>query len=146
MNITLTPDEYSTLLGMMEIARNVISSGSTEDDHEHLHFEKLDQKLLSLADSFNKKESVTYDEATKMYTRAESVQQEAQTHLDIYDSETFFVQLIDNLTLRDIISQFGEEALKTMPAEERIARYQDIQKIYINEFEQNGIDNLSIRS
>ena len=131
MNIDLTQKEHNTLLQMMEIANWVLFTYSAEDDPDKKNFRDLDQKLLSCDKSFQTEKEVSFDEV--------------ETYIDDFETENFFHQLAAQLTTRDLVNQEGLEKLRNMDHTERYDKFEALQKTYLDEFEQNGIDNIQLK-
>ena len=65
--------------------------------------------------------------------------------IDPYDDETFWEELIDRLSERDLVRQVGKEALRNIDAMERMKRLGGISDFYAQEFEEHGLNRLNIK-
>jgi hypothetical protein len=65
--------------------------------------------------------------------------------MDAYDNETFWAELIERLSQRDLVAKHGQSACEKMTIEERFANLEEFETRYDEEFEARGIERLTIK-
>lgn len=149
MEIKLTKEQYSNLLKLVYLGNwmvNAIRTGTPGDEHIEA-FDELESYMFSFAKAFGFEEYADHDEKNgKVYpTREFEDNPELRDFVDKYDDYTFWMELIGRLALRDLYGKYGDEVSR-MDWRERIELLSPIEKVYSEEFEQNGIDNIYIIS
>lgn len=145
MKINLTKEEYKTLVKALFLANWVISAYEVGEKPAKKPFSKLEQKILSLAKDFGQDNLVEYDEDLKMYFNTRKFEDELlDKFITPYDNYTFWEELIDRLSKRDLFSDYGQTELQKMEEKEIIEKLSQYEDIYSKEFEENGIENLKI--
>jgi hypothetical protein len=62
-----------------------------------------------------------------------------------YDNETFWAELIERLSDRDLVAKHGKSAREQMTIEERFTKLEEFETRYDEEFETHGIERLTIK-
>ena len=62
-----------------------------------------------------------------------------------YDNETFWAELIERLTERDLVAKHGQSTCEKMTIEERFTNVAEFETRYDEEFETHGIERLTIK-
>ena len=135
MNIELTDKEFRRLLDLIYIGNWILNSTRGEDrfaDYDHLQ-----EKFFSLCSKNGMNSLVQFYMGHYFPSRA---YEEGGIHEAIadYEDAVFFDILAEELARRDML----EENLSQDDLGELAARMDD----YMDEFERNGIDNLSIEA
>jgi hypothetical protein len=145
MEIVLSEDEYKNLLEMLYIAEWVMNAHNVDPDPSTIQYTTLEQKILSLAKEFGYNELVDYESKFGEYFLSRKIEEGSiKNIIEEYDNETFWNELIDRLVDRDMIRNNSEEDLKMMTIEERLEKEAPLRTKYETEFEDNGIENISI--
>lgn len=64
--------------------------------------------------------------------------------IEAYDDYTFWDELAERLADRDLLREYGAEALKAMSRDERFGRYLELRQKYDEKFEKNGFERIVI--
>ena len=133
MNIELTDKEFRRLLDMIYIGNWILNSTRGEDRFED--YDLLQEKLFAMCAKNGMKSLVQTYMGHYFPSKA---YEEGGIHEAIadYEDAVFFDILAEELARRDMV----EENLSQDDLSELSARMDD----YLDEFEKNGIDNISI--
>jgi len=145
MKIHLTKKEYKALLDMLYITHAVLHGFHMDTREETLKYWELEQKLYSFTKGFDAEDLVSYDNKYQEYmpTRKFDDETPAKKHLEEYDKEVFWDELIESLAKRDLIEKHGPEIMQQILKDEAVFNELRNYKIkYSEEFEKNGIKNL----
>ena len=130
---------------MLYLADWVMNSHSVETVwKEH---DKLRKKILSHYQEMGAEDMIEYSEENNDYY--EPIEFDDYIHekfIKAYDEETFWEELIDQLTKRDAIANIGAEKLQAMENEERFVKLGEISDHYGREFELHGLNRVKIDS
>lgn len=146
MNISLTQEEYKTLLEVLDLTDWVLHAYKTDLPPETQKYRDLEQKVFSYAERFKAGNLVAYDETFQQYFPTKEFEDHtlAMDLVEDFEDETFWAQLIERLTERDLTRQVGEGKLLEMSPEERQKKELPLYGMYSAEFEINGLDNITI--
>jgi hypothetical protein len=133
MNIELTDKEFRRLLDMVYIGNWILNSTRGDDRFED--YDLLQEKLFSMC---SKNGMRTLVESYMGHYFPSKAYEDGGIHEAIadYEDAVFFDILAEELARRDMT----EENLNQDDVNELTSRMDD----YLNEFEQNGIDNITI--
>ena len=145
MKINFTKKEYRAMVEALSIADWVLDAYSTTERAEMLRFEELFQKVFGHAKDFGMENDITYDPKLQEYNPSLQFEEQVLRYVDEYNEETFWDQLIDRLVRRDLARQEGEENIRQMDFEAYFRKEDPIRGKYEDEFEQHGIDRLTIK-
>jgi len=144
MEITLTKEQYETLIKLVYLGNWMVNAHRAEDDRLE-KFDDLESYVLSFAQHEGLDNCADYDEdADRYYLSREFEESQVMPYLDEYDRDTFWEELIDNLSYRDFFNAYGEIAVRRMTQEEGFSALQTFVQKYEKEFETHGTDNLVI--
>jgi hypothetical protein len=145
MKIQFTKKEYRLLLDMICIADWVMNChhvGPVESNTDHT---LLYQKLLSFSKSMQADDVIEYAKDTNEYYQTNEHEETLHDkYIEPYDNETFWDELIDRLSGRDFVKEFGIERIREMSRDERMILRMRIEEKYGLEFEKHGLENISI--
>jgi hypothetical protein len=145
MHIELTKDEYRKLLIMAAIGDIVINGYRTSDTVEE--FEEMMNHLCKYAKDFDETEYVeSKPDEDGIYWETRKLDDACHEYLDAYDDETFWEELADRLTSREMERQHGKGVFAKMPKDEFLNKYWEIEDKFKEEFYNNGIDNLQLNN
>jgi hypothetical protein len=142
MNISLTPEQYKTLLLTTYLGNWMVNSHLVEREQT---FEGVASHVYSYADSFGVIGLVEKDPDDGTYYPTRELEELAAEHMDAYDNETFWAELIERLSQRDLVAKHGQSACEKMTIEERFANLEEFETRYDEEFEARGIERLTIK-
>ncbi len=147
MKIEFTQEEYKCLVDMLYVAEWVLNAHRVEDDPRTESYGKLEQKIYSYAKDMGFEDLIEYasDYGTYDPTRKYEDTCPLVEFIDEFENETFWEELVDRLANRDLIRQVGGvENLSKLSFEERIKKTLPLEQKYSSEFEERGLDGVSI--
>jgi len=142
MNISLTPEQYKTLLLMTYLGNWMINSHQVEKEQT---FVGVASHVYSHAESFGVSGLVEKDPDDGIYYPTRELEDLAAEHMAAYDNETFWAELIERLSDRDLAAKHGQSAIEQMTLEERFTNLGEFETRYDEEFETHGIERLTIK-
>lgn len=146
MKIEFTKREYHTLLEIFQIADWVLHAHKVEKDSRTKRYRDLEQKIFSLANEAGFGDLIKYYPEHKEYfpTKKYDETSPVMEFVEEFENDTFWDELVERLSIRDLIRQEGEENLMKMSLEERFKKDESIRQKYWREFVDHGIENLNI--
>ncbi len=147
MEINFTKNEYRLLLDMISIAEWVMRARKTEDDPNVEPYNRLEQKILSLAKEFGCDDLIEYSkEFDKYYPTADYEESETfMGFIDDFEEDVFWDELGRRLAQRDLLREEGSENFRSMNPTERFIETEERAEAYYNEFVENGLKNLVLK-
>ena len=143
MKINYKKKEYRLLLDMVEIAEWVLNSHRTDPSDEIKKYSEIYQKVLSYAKEMGFENLITYDKNLGgYYATFEYEESEHMRYIEQFEDDVFWDALPNRLAMRDLVKQVGENRYMEMEFEERATKLVELESIYYNELNENGIDNL----
>jgi hypothetical protein len=142
MEISLTPEQYKTLLLTTYLGNWMVNSHQVETDKT---FDTLASHVYSYAESFGLAGLVELDADNGQYYPTRKLEELAAEHRDEYDNETFWAELIERLSQRDLDAKYGQDASEKMTVEDRFTKLEEFETRYDEEFETHGIERLTIK-
>ena len=142
MNISLTPEQYKTLLVTTYLGNWMVNAHRIETDR---NFDALASHVYSRAESFGLGSLVELDPENGRYYPTSLLEELAAEYLEAYDNEIFWDELINRLAERDLIAKHGQNVIKKMTVEERFAELEEFETRYGEEFEDHGVERLTIK-
>ncbi len=148
MKIDITKKEYLTLLEILEIVDWVLHAHHTEERSETRKYREIEQKIFSYAKDIGFENLVSYDSQLKRYfsTRKFEDTSPGMDFVREFENDTFWNELVQRLVERDLIRQVGEERLLSMATHERFEKEEPLEQRYADEFYNNELENLTLRS
>ncbi|MFA6618215.1 MAG: hypothetical protein WCT23_03995 [Candidatus Neomarinimicrobiota bacterium] len=135
-------EELKMLYKHLFIGNWVLTAKEDEYLSDYTDFLKMMLKKLYPNDVTN---LIEIDPFTEGYDFTEDFSEEIIEEIHDYDNSEFWLTLTGDLAKRDLIENIGDEKFSAMDVEEKIKAIMQEEKKYIEEFEDNGIDNLIIR-
>jgi hypothetical protein len=142
MNISLTPEQYKTLLLATYLGNWMVNSHQVETDKT---FDTLASHVYSYAESFGLVGLVELDADNGQYYPTRELEELAAEYIDAYDNETFWDELIERLSQRDLDAKYGQDASEKMTVEDRFTKLEEFEARYDEEFEKHGVELLTIK-
>lgn len=146
MKINFTKQEYQHLVTMLEIADWVMTAMGTEDDEEVKPYKELRKKILSFFKEMGMEDCYHYDKAHDEYYETAEYEDEAESmqFIEQYNEDFFWEELPSKLAMRDFYQKHGGQKADKLDLETRISEINAFERVYIDELNQNGLDNLVI--
>lgn len=147
MQIELSKAEYQTLLGVLEIADRVLSAHRSDRPTDRKEYHDLEQKIFGYAEAFGFANLIEYVEKHKEYFPTSEYEENSpvQSFIDEFENHNFWTELVDRLATRDMLRERGEKKVQAMDSGERFMTHQDYERRYNEEFEEQGLERLSIK-
>jgi hypothetical protein len=145
MKIDFTNQEYKTLVEALELANWMLHAHAEEEREDTESFRDLEQKVLALSEDFGMADEIIYDKKLETYYPSREMEDNCLAHVDEYNNDTFWDELIERFVARDLIRQVGEEAYQAMDFEEKFKKEEPFRIQYEDEFGNNGIERLVIK-
>jgi len=147
MKINITKTQYKTLLEILEVADWVLHAHLSERS-ETKKYREFEQMVFSFAKDYGFENLVEYDEEMKAsFPTAEF--EETSPGMDYvreFENDTFWNELVQRLTERDLIRLYGEDRVESMNRRELAQKESQLEKRYAEEFYQNGLENVTLRN
>ena len=143
MKINFTKKQYEDLLKLAYLGNWVVNAHIIKGAPDR--FEKLKGYIFSFAKDFGYPEYLD-DEDPQMTFPSRTFEDESGVRelIDAYDKETFWDELVDRLSDRDVHEQVSKEKWEQMNLEERMVRMVQLEKKWSDEFEQHGLTRLRV--
>jgi hypothetical protein len=143
-NIKLTPQQYEDLLKVVYLGNYLVNNYRPDQPVDR--FDALESYLFSLAKEFGLPRAMDMDEETgEAYPSEEFSQAEdINLYLDDFIENTFWDELINRLTSRDLFRKYGQQIMESMPWEELKKKEEPVFQRYTEEIETYGMENLEI--
>ena len=147
MQIDFSKEEYSTFLEILEIATWVLLAHRANEPENRKKYQDFEQKIFSYAETLGFGDLIMYDEELVKYfpTREYDENSPVRPFIEEFEDETFWGELTDRLADRDMLRTLGDKKILKMTPEERFMTHHDLEKKYVEEFEEYGIERLEIR-
>jgi len=147
MKIDITKKEYGTLLDILFIADWVLHSHKIGRPAETEEYRSLIQKLYSYAKDIGYEDFIEYSSNMEGYSPTGEYEEtnDSMEFIEEFENDSFWEELVERLILRDLIQQEGEDNLSNMEIKEIFEKEEPFRKKYYDEFEENGLKNISIR-
>lgn len=146
MNINFTEKEYRLLLDAIYIADWVMTSHEADRESDDDAHQMLFQKIYSHARDMGCADLVEDAKDDNRYypTRDYEEQSGVIEWIEEYDAMSFWEELIERLTERDVLQELPAAERERLGAEEYWKRSAPHEQKYATEFEKHGIERLVI--
>lgn len=142
ITLELTGKQYKDLVKLMFLG-NLVTEEISDDD-ALAGYTAIQQKVFAASGPAQGNLYIAYDNKEDEYFLADDLETELTDVLDEYDESRFWETLVMRLTLRDLQKKFSEKELKEMPDERGNKELEVIHDYYINEFDDNDLENLTV--
>lgn len=139
MQVPLTKEQFKTLLELVYLGNWMVTSYHEDIPESKERFEAMEAYIFSLAKDFGLDDLAEGDDASGYTPSADFEQGTIMDTIEDYDDYTFWDQLADNLANRDLVEEYGEEAVEGMPDQERFVKKDKLYWTYMDEFGKNGL-------
>ncbi len=146
LTISLTDAEYRTLIRVLDIGQSVYGIMGDATDHLYKPVGEEGDRLLSLflerAPSFGLQDEIEQFEGRSVL-RDDSKLNTMGDLLE-YEDYAMWEEMIRRLANRDLSRKYTDEEWRSMESVERIRLFCDAERKWSEEFEENGLDRLSV--
>jgi len=142
MKITLTKEQYEILMRLVYLGNWVINGDRTEDRLGE--YDKVENEIYSQAGTFGLSDLVEFDEASSSWLASRRFEDEATGVLDECIEDIFWDELARRLAWRDVLLNYGDEAVEGMTEEAKIRLESPYIDKYRDEIDKNGVMNLFV--
>ena len=142
ITLELTGNQYNDLVRLVFLGGLVSEEVSNDDILARIN--EVQQKVFAASAGRKGSSIIEYDKKEDEYFLSDDLEDELMELLDEYDESRFWESLIMRLTMRDLQKKFSAQDLKEMPEEKGSKEMEVIHNYYINEFDDNDIDNLKV--
>jgi len=143
MKIEFNAEQYRALLKLVYLGRWV-SSGykGEESDHE---LDGVEQYIHSFYKAFGQDDWIEYSAKYNGFFPTMAFDEAMRETLDEYDDFSFWNQLAERMSQRDLENKMGKDIIDKMGAEELYEKLDKMADVYMNEFAEHGIDDLYLK-
>lgn len=136
MKINFTKAEYKALIELLYMGDWMANAFTINSDDEPKEYTDLLQKVYSYAKQMGYEDDMEYAKEYDQYfpTHKFEPQSGVTEKIDKYDNESFWQNLIDRMSERDICNQHKIETIQALPIEKRFKALSEIEPIWENEF------------
>lgn len=146
MNINFTEKEYRLLLDVVFISDWVLTAHDNGQDPDDDEYQMLIQKIYSHARDMGCADLVEEVTESNRYCPTRKFEDESDVFgwIEEYDAMSFWEELIERLTERDVLEEIPLDDRDRLGAKEYWRRAIPHEQRYAAEFEKHGIDRLVI--
>jgi hypothetical protein len=141
MKINFTKKEYQLLVTMIEIADWVLTANDDTEKQETKPYNEIRKKILSHFKEMDMEDCYQEDDGDYYETLEYEQTAKSTQFIEQYNEDFFWEELINKLVERDFYQKFGDQEVDM---ETRIAEITAFEEIYVNEINQNGLENVMI--
>lgn len=148
MTLTLTPAQFKTLLKLVYLGNWMANAQRGEGGVETIpEYEDMEDFIFSHAKAFGL--GAWVDDELKdqdKYFPSREFEEDSGVHelIEEYDDYTFWDEFAEHLADRDLLREYGVEALKAMSRDERFGKYLELREKYDRELEEHGLERIVI--
>lgn len=144
MEIKLSASEYEVLLKLVYLGQWMVE-GAREEEAEFEEYDRLASYIYSLAPSFGARKWVDFDEAEGEYYPSSELDEAMEEVINRYEEANFWDQLVVRLAERDLVRDYGEEAILKMDWKELERKRSLAIERYQREVEEHGLKNIILQ-
>ena len=142
MNIDISRKEYKLLLNLIGMAEEVFATLEL-DDSKTRKYDELFQKIYSMAEAIGCSDLVETDDECGGYCSTAKVSEPVDMMLE-YDTETFWRELTERLSDRDLRRKYGAIKYENMLGEEVEDERLGLCNQYAEEFTSHGVERVEV--
>ena len=139
--IHLDQEQYRALLDLVYLGDWVIYSHDVGPMPKESPYAKLQEMLYRQASDFDLESLVIIDEDGAHPSAL--LEDNAQQFVDSYDEDTFYEQLVSQLSRRMMVRDHSEEEYTAMSIEERVKKFDEYEESLSEELLENALDQLA---
>ena len=141
IQLTLTHDEYSTLMRLVFMGDWIINNDHSEPQPK---FDAVVQAVWAQGHDAGMTTDIEFDAFSKEYSPSIDLDVEMIPIVEEYNDSVFWDELIDRLSLRDLLKEHTMEELAAMSHEERMRIRLPMLAKYEELFDRVGLDCLRV--
>jgi predicted nucleic acid-binding protein len=144
MKIEFTKKQYKLLMDLV-YAGNILINGFRDQEEINKEYEGLEYYIYSLAKEYGWQDYVEYDEEFKEYFPTKKFDEHMREKIYEYDDYVFWSKLPIELARRDAAKKLKED-INEENFNDFLKLVCKLEEKYERELEENGLDNVEIRS
>lgn len=142
LQLTIDREQYEALVGLLYLGDWVLHAHEVADTSQTAPEQAVMRSILAHAKAMGAAELVDDIDGEPAPSRV--VEDRMQPHIDAYDVQTMWDELVLALGQRDAERSLGLEALQTMPAPRRVESLLKHEEFWASEFEQHGLERIVV--
>ena len=133
---------------MFEMASWVTSSHLVNPDNEPEKYKELAQKIYSLAREMDCEDIIENNKSLGGFypTLEFEENSDARKHIEKFEEDTFWAELISKLSARDVLKKYSVESLSDIEPNERIEALYEFEVKWEKEFNSFGLQRFGINA
>ena len=148
LKLDLTQEQLESLTTLIALGTWMLSHQAEDDDvvneSEIDALDELGQKIFTAAAESGFSIPFSEDDETGDLLPTPEFSEELVEYIEAYNQETFWEGLVASLVGRDVQKKYSPAQMKAMNEDEWRRIYEEYEKKYENEFEENGLERLDI--
>jgi hypothetical protein len=145
MKIEFNEQQYLGLIRLVYMGR-LMSTYLNEEGHGNPELNAVEQHVYSFFKNFGADDCIEFSAKHKEYFPTRPFEESLEPFIEAYDERRFWEELEDRLSARDLVDQMGEEKAGKLQFEERFKLMESIAQKYEEEFVENGVKNLRLKT
>jgi hypothetical protein len=142
MQVSLSRQQYSALVDLLYLADWILHSNDVTSTPKTAHYKALVGYLLTKAQEMGAGELVDLVDGEPAPSRV--VEDRMQPLIEAYDEQSMWDELAMALGRRDAERSLGREALRKMPANQKVEALLKHEEHWENEFHQHGLERIVV--
>lgn len=135
--------KYAALVKTVHLGNWIVNS-SRAKGKKLKEYEEIEQYILSFAENTGFGRRVLKDKLEGRFYLSETLEDEAHQHSNRYNDDIFWDTLIELLAVRDLHENYSLDEIEALSEGEYEAVFSEAAARYEEEFDQYGIDRLSL--
>lgn len=146
MKINFTKAEYKALIELLYLGDWMANAFTIYSNDEPKEYTDLIQKIYSYAKQMGHEEDIEYAKEYDQHFPTQKFEMDSNVtkHIDNYDNESFWTNLIDRLTDRDVCNKHQVGSTHELPDKDRYNVVNEIEISWSKEFEIHGINRIEV--
>lgn len=142
LQLSISREQYEALVQLLYLGDWVLHAHEVPDTRESGPHQEVMRSILSHAGELGARKLV--DDTDGEPAPSRFLEDQMHPHIQAYDTQTMWEELIMALGERDAGRSLGPEALNGMPATQRVEALLKHEETWANEFEQHGLERIHI--
>lgn len=147
MHLSLSPEEFERLLKLAYLGEAVLNDWTPSEKHDRgqLSATGLLYDLCAEAEGTPARKYVRFDDIIGEWVPSAELDKEMDDVIARYDGEAFWDELVAHLARRDMVAEYGDDAIAGMSDAYRRQAERPLYDYYFNEIREHGVDRIVIR-
>jgi hypothetical protein len=142
MQLSISREQYAALVDLLYLADWMLHAHEVEDTPNTAPYRAIIRSILAHAGEMQAHELVDRIDGEPVPSRV--VEDRMQPFIEAYDDQTMWDELSFALGRRDAERALGEDALREMPANERVEALLKHEEFWENEFHRHGLERIGV--